>query len=249
VSFVAVLCEGSSGWSIEEHVLPALLQHALPCTGLRVAVVPMNDKGELLADCGSRAHDLLTNGLPGQPVTAKSVCAVVILWDLHPAWGDEASVADDRAAAKKSLLNPIVDKKTLQVAKSLWKDPRIGLVCVDSEFEEFLLLHDAAKDGYEAEFAQTPEQSISIRHPQRRAENKDPVRRFKDIARKLEPRGMKSFLSKVVSKVSCDELSEAHPDFKRLTNTVKSLENVCCKKPVPKTSSKRTRTKPRGKPI
>lgn len=87
-----------------------------------IDIVPMDNKARLIQECGTAAAKLLDDG-----------CArVVILWDERPAWptkGEQLCWHRDR---KDILAN-------LQKAKA--KNAKVRLVCIEREFESWLL-HD-----------------------------------------------------------------------------------------------------------
>lgn len=87
-----------------------------------IDIVPMDNKSRLIQECGTVAAKLLGEGF----------ARVVILWDERPAWptkGEQLCWHRDR---KDILAN-------LQKAKA--KHAKVRLVCIEREFESWLL-HD-----------------------------------------------------------------------------------------------------------
>jgi hypothetical protein len=111
---------------MESVVCPRILALLAAETGTRIEyrIETMVNKKLLMQDAGKTTQLLLADGFD----------RVVILWDENPPWGPEADFADDRCwhtereHMLKELANPNID-------------PRVALVCVEREFETWLL-HD-----------------------------------------------------------------------------------------------------------
>lgn len=100
------------------------LLRELTGVALEIDVVPMDDKARLIQECGTVVSTLLANGCD----------RVVILWDERPAWptlGDRLCWHRDRESIQESL-------RQAGVADGL-----AHLVCIEREFESWLLHDDA----------------------------------------------------------------------------------------------------------
>lgn len=90
-----------------------------------ISSATLNNKPNLLSDCGPAAATLLEGGCD----------RVVIIWDLYPAWrkkGERPCRREDREAIFQSLANADVDSS------------RVYLVCIEEELEAWLLADERA---------------------------------------------------------------------------------------------------------
>lgn len=92
---------------------------------IRVEIVPMDNKEKLIKGCGGASEALLKSGCD----------KVVILWDERPAWPDKQLPLcwhRDRSDIYESLAAHNVNTDA------------VGLVCIEREFESWMLFDDGA---------------------------------------------------------------------------------------------------------
>ncbi|HAJ62784.1 MAG TPA: hypothetical protein DCP31_29085 [Cyanobacteria bacterium UBA8543] len=87
---------------------------------IEISSVTLDNKPNLLCECGMAAAQLLTDGCD----------RIIIVWDLHPPWREKKQPPcrkEDRAAIINSLANAGVTS------------PHVYLVCIEEELEAWLL--------------------------------------------------------------------------------------------------------------
>lgn len=85
-----------------------------------IDILPMDNKGQLIRDCGAAVAGLLANGCD----------RVVVLWDERPAWpkiGERLCWHNDRTDILANLKRANVRQQS------------VSLVCIEREFESWLL--------------------------------------------------------------------------------------------------------------
>ena len=118
---IGIICEGTPEGG-DEQVLKYLAERIVD-TG-KINVVPLGNKPILFNQCGAVAKALRESGCE----------RILIVWDLLPAWGDDAASAKgDMAKARVSL-----------TAAGLEKDPCIFMIAIDRELETWLVSDGAA---------------------------------------------------------------------------------------------------------
>jgi hypothetical protein len=127
-----------------------------------VDIVPMENKRRLIEGCGAAARALLQSGCE----------RVVILWDERPAWpktDDKLCWHNDRVDVLTSLNAHNVDLT------------KVGLVCVEREFESWLLYDHSML----SELLSRPAHKVSVPKQNRPDRNPDPKGTMTSLMRKL----------------------------------------------------------------
>lgn len=109
---------GSRG--ADKQVCEYLAQKLIP--GIEIASVTLDNKKNLVAECGTSVMLLLQN----------SCEKVLIIWDLYPPWGQKGE-RPCRKADREIILKSLADAGTPTNAP-------VYLVCVEQELEAGLLL-------------------------------------------------------------------------------------------------------------
>lgn len=103
----------------DAKVIPCLARLINP--GIDIVIRTLNNKPNLLENCGEQVDELLKEGCE----------RVVIVWDLYPAWrvrGGKPCRKEDREAIAESL------------KKAKVTSPDVFLVCIEEELEAWLLM-------------------------------------------------------------------------------------------------------------
>ena len=158
---IGIICEGTRAGGDRQvflHFAGRIVGHD------EIDVVPLENKPKLFERCGEAAKSLRESGCE----------RILIIWDLLPAWGDEAaSPQADRAKVKASL-----------VAAGMDKDPCIFLIAIDRELETWLVSDAAALTAV----IPRPPASVVVRapgNPMREAKPKTwLMKKFAEIGRR-----------------------------------------------------------------
>ena len=112
---------------LEDSVCPKILQLlAVECkVEIKYAIRTMSGKGSLVQDCAATAGALLSKGYD----------RVVVVWDENPPWTEEKAHAEDRCwHFERDGIRARLEAAEIPL-------DRVGLVCVEHEFET-ILMHD-----------------------------------------------------------------------------------------------------------
>jgi len=153
---------------------------------IRITSRTLDDKPNLIAECGNAAAELLDDGCD----------RVVIIWDLRPAWPDTKSkpcLKEERQAIHDSL-----HSATLQ-------NDKVHLVCIIQELEAWLLADERAIASVLSRSAHP----VTIQRRRRVAQVPNPKSVLNNLFK--EHRGRR-----YVDRIHAEQIVKAMPDLRRL---------------------------------
>ena len=158
---IGIICEGTREGS-DAQVLKYFAERIVDAA--EIDAVPLGNKPNLFNQCGAVAKSLRKSGCD----------RILIVWDLLPAWGDDAASAKgDMAKARASL-----------AAAGLERDPCIFRIAINRELETWLVSDGAALSAV----IPRPPNSVTVRAIRNPVAESKPktwlTKKFKEIGRR-----------------------------------------------------------------